>query len=124
MADEDFLDTIASAAPWRAVQESTAHTLMLRGVSGSLFSALVALDHLSNRVVLAVMEDRDAASYLYNDLYNLLEKRDAQDRVMLLPTAYKRAISSDREDPSGIVQRTAVLTALAGEALKRQKATS
>lgn len=91
--------------------QSTAHTLRIKGVSGSLFSLLVALDR-RHSVVVCVMEDRDAASYLYNDLYNILESSSAQDRVMLLPTAYKRAISSEREDPSGIVQRTAVLTAL------------
>ncbi|MEG0467169.1 MAG: transcription-repair coupling factor [Mucinivorans sp.] len=113
MKSEDFLSQIAACAPYRALAQSTAHTLMIRGVSGSLFAALVALDRASSRVILCVMEDRDSASYLYNDLYNILEKSNEQERVMLMPTAYKRAISSDREDPSGIVQRTAALTALA-----------
>lgn len=115
MDKDRFIDQIAQSTAARQLAESTANTVMIKGVSGSLISVLVALDRHRGQVVLAVMEDRDAASYLYNDLYNILEISDEQDRVMLLPTAYKRAISSEREDPSGIVQRTAALTALASQ---------
>lgn len=118
MEVEDLFSRIASSDPMKQFLESTAHTLIIRGVSGSLFSLVMALDTTS-RMVVAVMEDRDAASYLYNDLYNTLEVSGLQDRVMLLPTAYKRAISSEREDPSGIVQRTAALTAIAKSRMAR-----
>ena len=58
-----------------------------------------------------VMEDKDAAGYLYNDLYELEETC----RPLFFPTGYKRSIQYGQEDPSGIVQRTAALNALRGE---------
>lgn len=122
---EQFLDQIKKSDPSNKLLTSTARTLMIKGASGSLFSVLIVLDSTNevsaSGVTLCVMEDRDAASYLYNDLYNLLETNGSQDRVMLLPTAYKRAISSEREDPSGIVQRTAALTAIAAESNAKRK---
>ncbi|MFQ8804770.1 MAG: hypothetical protein ACLR8Y_06150 [Alistipes indistinctus] len=48
-----------------------------------------------------VMEDRDAAGYLYNDLSPFLD----EERLLFFPTAYKRSIQFGQEDPSGIVQR-------------------
>ena len=55
-----------------------------------------------------VMEDRDAAGYLYNDLFPLL----GEERLLFFPTGYKRSIQFGQEDPSGIVQRTAALNAV------------
>ena len=90
----------------------TVRSVRIDGASGSLVSVLAALTDGAQAVVV-VDEDRDAASYRTNDLYQILEAVGGDpDRVMLLPTAYRRAISSDREDPSGTVQRTAVLSAL------------
>ena len=59
-------------------------------------------------VHLFVMEDRDAAGYLYNDLFPLL----GEERLLFFPTGFKRSIQYGQEDSSGIVQRTAVLNAL------------
>ncbi|MDO4758940.1 MAG: transcription-repair coupling factor [Rikenellaceae bacterium] len=59
-------------------------------------------------VHLFVADDRDAAAYLMNDLYNLLD----EERVMFFPSAYKRSAAYGAEDPQGVVQRTATLTAL------------
>ena len=56
-----------------------------------------------------VMEDKDAAGYLYNDLYELTGE---EDKPLFFPTGYKRSIQYGQEDPSGIVQRTAALNAL------------
>lgn len=86
-------------------------SVKLKGVSGSLPAFLAAQLPFGNPIVV-VGTDRDSASYFYNDLYNILSVTGNQNRVMLLPTAYKRAINTDREDASGIVQRTAVLSAI------------
>ena len=88
-------------------------TLKLKGVSGSLLS-FIAAEVTAGRpsVHMFVMEDRDAASYLYNDIYNILNLNGSPGNIFLFPTAYKRAITTMNEDPSGIVQRTAVLAAL------------
>ena len=56
-----------------------------------------------------VMEDKDTAGYLYNDLYELTGE---EDKPLFFPTGYKRSIQYGQEDPSGIVQRTAALNAL------------
>lgn len=55
-----------------------------------------------------VAEDRDAAAYLLNDFYALLDER----RVYFFPTSCKRSIAYGAEDAQGVVQRTAALSAL------------
>ncbi len=86
-------------------------TLRLRGASGSL-PAFVAgsVGTIHGGIHLLVAGDRDEASYLCNDLSNLYP--DSR-RVLLFPTAFKRSVQTQREDPAGIVHRTAVLAALA-----------
>ncbi len=90
-------------------------SLRIKGMAGSLL-ALVAGSLAGKRggVHLLVAGDRDEASYLCNDLINLNGALAAENRILFYPTAYKRSVQSHREDPAGIVQRTAVLTALAG----------
>ncbi|MDE5962426.1 MAG: transcription-repair coupling factor, partial [Alistipes sp.] len=55
-----------------------------------------------------VAEDRDAAAYLSNDFYNLLD----EERVYFFPSSYKRSVAYGTEDAQGVVQRTAALNAL------------
>ena len=55
-----------------------------------------------------VAEDRDAAAYLLNDFYNLLD----EERVSFFPSAYKRSAAYGAEDAQGVVQRTATMNAL------------
>lgn len=88
----------------------TDRTLRLKGVSGSLFSLVASLTALrAGGVHLLVAEDRDEASYLCNDLTNL---NPGRPNILFFPTAYKKSIHTQREDPAGIVQRTAVLNAI------------
>ncbi len=110
---ESFVKLIEGSKAYSTFKQCDDITLRLTGASGSLLSITLTLDWLDRGgVVVAVMENRDAASYLYNDIYNILESKGKEDRVLLLPTAYRRAISTKREDPSGIVQRTTALNAL------------
>ena len=60
-------------------------------------------------------DDRDSAAYLAGDLYSFMPA----ERVMFLPSSYKRSIRYGGEDPSGVVQRTAAL-----EAVRNHKAGS
>ena len=55
-----------------------------------------------------VAEDRDAAAYLLNDFYNLLD----EERISFFPSAYKRSAAYGAEDAQGVVQRTATMNAL------------
>ena len=84
-------------------------TVALHSLVGSAF-ALVAAEVIRRRggVHLFVMDDRDEAAYLSNDLYQLLDP----ERVFFFPTGYKRSILFGQEDASGIIQRTAALNAI------------
>ncbi len=55
-----------------------------------------------------VAEDRDAAAYLLNDFYALLDEK----HVFFFPSAWKRSAAYGTEDAQGVVQRTAALNAL------------
>ena len=86
----------------RAVTEITS----LAGSAFALYSS-VAVRKVGG-VHILVAEDRDAAAYLAGDLYGLSEA----ERVMFLPSSYKRSICYGGEDPSSVVQRTAALEAI------------
>ena len=47
-----------------------------------------------------VAEDRDAAAYLLNDFYNLLDER----QVYFFPSSWKRSAAYGAEDAQGVVQ--------------------
>ena len=64
-----------------------------------------------------VAEDRDAAAYLLNDFYALLD----ESRILFFPSSYKRSIVYGTEDAQGVVQRTVTLNALTGFAGKEAK---
>lgn len=77
-------------------------------VGGALaFYAAAAVAKLGG-VHLFVAEDRDAAAYLLNDFYNLLDER----QVYFFPSSYKRSAAYGAEDAQGVVQRTATMSAL------------
>lgn len=102
--------------------ETSHPSIFLEGCYGSLPSFLISLRAVNDsRIHLVIAQDREEASFLYNDIYNILEygnlnktfKCNADQSVLLFPTAYKRSILSAREDNAGIALRTAVLSAIA-----------
>lgn len=118
----NIIERIADDSVVRSFVESMHPSISLEGCYGSLGSFLCILKALRNRgIYLVVAEDRESASFFYNDIYNILEELEinrgsnlkADDSVMLLPTAYKRSILSAREDNAGIALRTAALSAIA-----------
>ncbi len=114
MKTEQIIKLITSSRSCEELSSSSGRSVKITGASGSLYSIAMYCDAVRRSgLTLAIAENRDSASYLYNDLYNILEAESMQNCVMLLPTAYRRAITTEREDPSGIVQRTAALTAIA-----------
>lgn len=79
-------------------------------VGGALsFYAAAAVAKLGG-VHVFVAEDRDAAAYLMNDFYNLLD----EGQVSFFPSAFKRSAAYGAEDAQGVVQRTATMNALRG----------
>ncbi len=81
----------------------------LRDLTGGAlpFYAAAALREAGG-VHIFVAEDRDAAAYLLNDFYALLD----EERVCFFPTSFKRSAAYGAEDAQGVVQRTAAMKAL------------
>ncbi len=84
-------------------------TLHLEELVGGALScyASAAITRLGG-VHIFVADDRDAAAYLLNDFYRLVD----EERVCFFPSAYKRSVAYGGEDPQGVVQRTSTLSAL------------
>mgnify|MGYP001751871507 FL=1 len=77
-------------------------------VGGALSFYASAAVARTGGVHLFVAEDRDAAAYLVNDFYNLLD----EERVCFFPSSYKHSAANGAEDAQGVVQRTATMNAL------------
>ena len=84
----------------------TVHLEDLVGGALSFYSA--ALIRKVGGVHIFVAEDRDAAAYMLNDLYALLD----EGQVHFFPTSYKKSILYGKEDAQGVVQRTNTLNAI------------
>lgn len=80
------------------LMESRGTVIGLDSLVGSSY-ALVAAGAVRERggIHVFVMEDRDGAGYLYNDLTPFLDP----DRLLFFPTAYKRSIQFHQEDQIG-----------------------
>ena len=89
-------------------RSATVHLEELVGGALSFYAAAAVAK--SGGVHLFVAEDRDAAAYLMNDFYNLLD----EDRVCFFPSSWKRSAVYGAEDAQGVVQRTATMNALRG----------
>ncbi len=87
-------------------ESATVHLRELVGGAFSLYAA--ATVRRTGGVHVFVADDRDAAAYLLNDLYGLLDEQ----RVLFFPSSYKRSVVYGAEDAQGVVQRTAALNAL------------
>ena len=111
-AREEILAKVSEAKKLRSLcrmlKEPTSTILLQDLVLGALSSYAAAAIRRLGGVHLFVMEDRDAAAYLMNDLYALLE----EESVYFFPSAYKRSIRYGEEDAQGVVQRTTALQAV------------
>lgn len=114
MTIDQLAQRIEGSNPVRELEQRYAKekTLRVKGMAGSLFALTAGVvARRAAGIHLLVAGDRDEASYLCNDLINIVGK-DLPGAILFYPTAYKRSVQTQREDPAGIVQRTAVLTAL------------
>ena len=89
---------------------ATVHLKQMVGGAFSLYAAAAGVR--AGGIHIFVADDRDAAAYLANDFYQLLDESD----VYFFPSAYKRSIAYSQQDAQGVVQRTAALTAIRGAA--------
>ena len=89
-------------------RSATVHLEELVGGALSFYAAAAAAK--TGGVHVFVAEDRDAAAYLMNDFYNLLDEK----QVYFFPSSYKRSVAYGAEDAQGVVQRTAAMNAVKG----------
>ena len=87
-------------------RSATVHLEELVGGALSFYAAAAVAESGGVRVFVA--EDRDAAAYLLNDFYNLLDER----QVYFFPSSWKRSAAYGAEDAQGVVQRTATMHAV------------
>ena len=87
-------------------RSATVHLEELVGGALSFYAAAAVAE--SGGVHVFVAEDRDAAAYLLNDFYNLLDER----QVYFFPSSWKRSAVYGAEDAQGVVQRTATMHAV------------
>ena len=87
-------------------RSATVHLEELVGGALSFYAAAAVAE--SGGVHVFVAEDRDAAAYLLNDFYNLLDER----QVYFFPSSWKRSAAYGAEDAQGEVQRTATMHAV------------
>ena len=87
-------------------RSATVHLEELVGGALSFYAAAAVAE--SGGVHVVVAEDRDAAAYLLNDFYNLLDER----QVYFFPSSWKRSAAYGAEDAQGVVQRTATMHAV------------
>ena len=87
-------------------RSATVHLEELVGGALSFYAAAAVAE--SGGVHVFVAEDRDAAAYLLNDFYNLLDER----QVYFFPSSWKRSAAYGAEDARGVVQRTATMHAV------------
>ncbi|WP_064975717.1 transcription-repair coupling factor [Alistipes provencensis] len=93
-------------------RSATVHLEELVGGALSFYAA--AAVEKTGGIHVFVAEDRDAAAYLMNDFYNLLEEK----QVYFFPSSWKRSAAYGAEDAQGVVQRTATMNAVRGFAGK------
>ena len=79
-------------------------------VGGAFSSYAAAAVRRMGGVHIFVADDRDAAAYMMNDFYTLLD----EERVKFFPSSYKRSIVYGTKEPQGVVQRTNAINALRG----------
>lgn len=107
-----MLQIIAGAKPLGEMcraYDSACGTIYLKELVGGGLSAYAAsLVASRGGIHIFVAEDRDAAAYLLNDFYALLDEQ----KIYFFPSSYKRSIVYGTEDAQGVVQRTATLSAL------------
>jgi transcription-repair coupling factor (superfamily II helicase) len=85
--------------------------ISLKGLAGSSVSMVFSLlFKATNYNFFLVLNDREQAAYLFDDLTLLVSETD----VLFFPASYKRIGRSDKIEQENIVQRTEVLNRLAG----------
>lgn len=89
--------------------DSSNEVINLLGLSGSASAFLIAeLFQLEKKLICIICSDRESASYLYDDLVNIL----GDEYVLFYPSSFKRSVEYLRTDKTNKVLKTEVLNKL------------
>lgn len=103
---DGFVKTVAAG-----INAPSPSNIRIKGLSGSLDAIILAAAfklHPHDYVV--ILQDKEEASYLMNDLQNLLEKE-----IFLFPMSYKRPYEFHEIENANILMRAEVLNRLANK---------
>jgi transcription-repair coupling factor (superfamily II helicase) len=105
-------DLFVQSLPLQKLQESIAaneREIELSGLVGSALSLVLAkVASAQNRPMMCVMNDKESAAYLLNDLENILGEED----VLFYPGSYRRPYQIEETDNANVLLRSEVLTRL------------
>ena len=87
------------------------HVGGLHSSSAALAFAAIAQRKATMPTLLFVLNDEEEASYFYHDLVQML----GDERVMLFPSSYRRAIKYNQKDAGNEISRTEVLSRMTAE---------
>ncbi|GAB4418544.1 MAG: transcription-repair coupling factor [Bacteroidia bacterium] len=92
-----------------ALKEARTDKFQLKGLAGSQGALLVAaLYRLTQRSVVLLLNDKEEALYVHNDLQSLMPRKE----IFLFPASYKRPYQIEEVDNANVLQRAEVLNEL------------
>ena len=98
--------------PWQKLRQRLSENHRITRVSGLVGSAqslIISKIFLQEqRPVVCVMNDKETAAYLLNDLEGLLD----QEQVLFYPGSYRRPYQIEETDNNNVLMRSEVLTHL------------
>ena len=107
-----IVETAVQTTPFAQLQrelKQKGNTVYLNDlVGGALSFYMSAAVERCGGLHIVVAENRDAAAYVMNDLYALLDEK----RVLFFPSAYKRSVLYGAEEAQSVVLRTNAMNAI------------
>lgn len=89
------------------------NNIQARGVTGSSLSFIISALASFDKKILLILEDKEKAAYVFNDLENLIK-----EDVSYFPSSYKRSVIHRQEDAANVILRTEVLNKISQNQIK------
>ncbi|MEO1416976.1 MAG: transcription-repair coupling factor [Bacteroidota bacterium] len=91
------------------LKQSESGKFQMKGTAGSQIAFLIAASYrLTQRNIVVLVNDKEEALYVHNDLKTLMPKKE----IFLFPASYKRPYQIEEVDNANVLQRAEVLNEL------------
>ncbi|MEO0639538.1 MAG: transcription-repair coupling factor, partial [Bacteroidota bacterium] len=91
------------------LKQSEGGKFQMKGTAGSQIAFLIAASYrLTQRNIVVLVNDKEEALYVHNDLKTLMPKKE----IFLFPASYKRPYQIEEVDNANVLQRAEVLNEL------------